>query len=234
MISGGGLRQDGSMPDLETVRVYLVDDHTLVRAGLERVLQASPRITVVGQAGDLDGALAEIGPLAPDVVTVDIALGRRSGLDLLTSMRAQGLNARSIVVTMHDTPTYAERALRAGALGFIGKDAPVDALHAAVLKVARGELAVPETLAQAVIARSGGLATEELNPLALLTDREVEVLRLLGLGKTTRDIADTLGISAKTVETHRVNIKNKLGIDGLGELIRFAVHHLEDPAEQRS
>jgi DNA-binding NarL/FixJ family response regulator len=228
MISGGGLRQDGSMPDLETVRVYLVDDHTLVRAGLERVLQASPRITVVGQAGDLDGALAEIGPI------VDVALGRRSGLDLLTSMRAQGLNARSLVVTMHDTPTYAERALRAGALGFIGKDAPVDALHAAVLKVARGELAVPETLAQAVIARSGGLATEELNPLALLTDREVEVLRLLGLGKTTRDIADTLGISAKTVETHRVNIKNKLGIDGLGELIRFAVHHLEDPAEQRS
>ena len=221
------------MPDLETVRVYLVDDHTLVRAGLERVLQASPRITVVGQAGDVDGALAEIGPLAPDVVIVDIALGRRSGLDLLTSMRAQGLSARSLVVTMHDTATYAERALRAGALGFIGKDAPVDALHAAVLKVARGELAVPDEVAQAVIARSGGLATEDLSPLAPLTDREVEVLRLLGLGKTTREVAETLGISTKTVETHRVNIKTKLRIDGLGELIRFAVHHLDETGELR-
>jgi len=221
------------MPDLETVRVFLVDDHTLVRAGLERVLQSNPRITVVGEAGDVEGALEGLSRLTPDVVIVDIALGRRSGLDLLTSMRAEGMSARALVVTMHDTTTYAERALRAGALGFIGKDAPVDALHAAVLKVARGELAVPDALAQAVLARSGGLATDELNPLAPLTDREVEVLRLLGLGKTTREVAEALGISAKTVETHRVNIKNKLGIDGLGELIRFAVHHLDGTAEQR-
>ena len=221
------------MPDLETVRVFLVDDHTLVRAGLERVLQTNPRLAVVGQAGDVEGALEGVARLSPDVVVVDIALGRRSGLDLLASMHAQGLSARALVVTMHDTATYAERALRAGALGFIGKDAPVDALHAAVLKVARGELAVPDSLAQAVLARSGGLATEDLNPLAPLTDREVEVLRLLGLGKTTREVAEALGISAKTVETHRVNIKNKLGIDGLGELIRFAVHHLDDTVEQR-
>ena len=221
------------MPDLETVRVFLVDDHTLVRAGLERVLQTNPRLAVVGQAGDVEGALEGVARLSPDVVVVDIALGRRSGLDLLASMRAQGLSARALVVTMHDTATYAERALRAGALGFIGKDAPVDALHTAVLKVARGELAVPDSLAQAVLARSGGLATEDLNPLAPLTDREVEVLRLLGLGKTTREVAEALEISAKTVETHRVNIKNKLGIDGLGELIRFAVHHLDDTVEQR-
>ena len=221
------------MPDLETVRVFLVDDHTLVRAGLERVLQTNPRLAVVGQAGDVEGALEGVARLSPDVVVVDIALGRRSGLDLLASMHAQGLSARALVVTMHDTATYAERALRAGALGFIGKDAPVDALHTAVLKVARGELAVPDSLAQAVLARSGGLATEDLNPLAPLTDREVEVLRLLGLGKTTREVAEALGISAKTVETHRVNIKNKLGIDGLGELIRFAVRHLDDTVEQR-
>jgi len=222
------------MPDLESVRVFLVDDHTLVRAGLERVLQSTPRIVVVGQAGDVEGALEGIAATLPDVVIVDIALGRRSGLELLAALRARGASARALVVTMHDTTTYAERALRAGALGFIGKDAPVEALHAAVFKVARGEVAVPDALAQAVLARLGGLATDELNPLATLTDREVEVLRLFGLGKSTREVAETLAISTKTVETHRVNIKNKLGIDGLGELIRFAVHHLDESAEQRT
>ena len=206
------------------IRVFVVDDHPLVREGMLRVLSAVPRYRVVGQAGSAPEALVGLRETLPDVALLDLGLGRGSGLDLLGSIRAEGLPIRCLVVTMHDGPLYAERAIRAGALGFIGKDAPVAELHAAIDRVARGDFSVPEGHAERLattLARSDAPG----DPLGQLTDRETDVLRLLGQGLTTREIATTLGISPKTVETHRVALKAKLGIDHVGALIRFAVEH---------
>jgi DNA-binding NarL/FixJ family response regulator len=207
------------------IRVFVVDDHPLVREGILRVLGANPRYLVVGQAGSAPEALVALRETLPDVALLDLGLGRGSGLDLLGSIRAERLPIRCLVVTMHDGPLYAERALRAGALGFIGKDAPIAELYAALDHVARGDFSVPEGHAERLattLARHDGNG----DPLAQLTDRETDVLRLLGQGLTTREIATTLGISPKTVETHRVALKAKLGIDHVGALVRFAVEHL--------
>lgn len=195
----------------------------MVRSGLMRLLESNPRFKVVGEAATAPDALCALRQQHADVVLVDLALHRGSGLELIHALHIELPLRRCLVVTMHDEALYAERALRAGARGFIGKDAPIADLFDAVLTVARGERYVSGSMREVMLKRFYADTEPSQDAVASLTDRELEVFRLLGLGLTTRDIATRLGISVKTVETHRVNIKNKLRIEGLGELVRFAV-----------
>jgi DNA-binding NarL/FixJ family response regulator len=208
----------------DPVRVFAVDDHALVLDGLCRVIGADPRFRIVGSAATAPEALRALREVATDVVLIDLALGRGSGLDLVHALGAELPGRRCLVLTMHDPALYAERALRAGALGFVGKDVSTRELLEAILKVARGEVVLPDSVRSPMLLRLAGVM-QPIGPseLGALTDREIEILRLLGEGLSTREIAARLGISVKTVETHRANVKAKLRITGLGELIRYAV-----------
>lgn len=203
--------------------MFVVDDHAIVRAGIIRVLVAHPAFLVVGEASSAPEALRLLRDVSTDVVLVDLALQRGSGLDLLHALRDEMPLRRALVVTMHDEALYAERAIRAGARGFIGKDTPVEDLYDAILTVSRGELSVSPRLRDQLLLGAVGATPSAEHHLDALTDRELDVLRLLGLGLTTRQIAERLGISNKTVETHRINIKSKLRIQTIGELIRFSM-----------
>lgn len=216
--------RSATAPPERPISVFAVDDHVLVLDGLCSVLASDPRFLVAGRASSTPEALHRLRQTPADVVLVDLAMGRGSGLDLIRSLQAELPRVRCLVVTMHEPAVYAERVLRAGGRGFIGKDAPTDALFDAILTVGRGQISLPEPVRTRILLHAArGEPVEGSADLHRLTDREIDVLRLFGEGLRTQEVAARLGISPKTVETHRTNLKRKLQIDGLGELIRYAV-----------
>jgi DNA-binding NarL/FixJ family response regulator len=206
-------------------RVFLVEDHPVMREGYAALFARSPGLSVCGEAADATEALVRIREVEPDLALIDLALPGTSGLELIRQLRAFQPDLRVLVVSAHSETLYAERALRAGAQGYVMKDeAP-----ATIVDAARAVLDGERYLSPAM--RSRGVAfdesNEETDPVRQLSNRELEVFRHLGRGRSTREIADALYLSPKTVETYRANIKSKLGIRTAPELIQRATLWVE-------
>ena len=199
-------------------RVVLVDDHPIVRAGLAALIDAEGDLEVCGQAADLDEALAVVDRERPDLVIVDLSLKASSGLDLIRRLAERG--TKTLVASMHDEATYAERALAAGALGYVHKGEATREIVSAIRRVTAGRIYLSESVSEKVVRRAIGVGgRREAGPLEeRLSDRELEIFERIGQGRTTAEIGDALRLSAKTVQTYRQRIKEKLGLETAAEL----------------
>lgn len=208
----------------ETAQVFLVDDHPLVRRGLREVLDAETDLGVCGEAEDLKQALALLAEVDCDLAIVDISLQGPNGVEVIKQLRSQHPDMAILVCSMHDEELYAERALRAGARGYIQKKETPEQVVAAVRRVLGGHFYLSSAMTDRLLGTATGTGVHhEEDPISRLTDREIEVLELLGNALGTRQIAEQLGLSPKTVESHRENIKRKLDLGNHNELIRRAV-----------
>jgi len=209
-------------------KVLLVDDHPFMRAGLGQLIERQPDLVVAGEAGNPAEALRELAKAHPDLVLTDITMPGRSGLEFIKDLHAQDPKLLILVVSMHDEAIYAERALRAGARGYIMKEAGGENLLAAIRQVLRGEVYVsPRMSARILDNLSSRRPRGSSSPIEKLTDREFEIFQLIGHGNSTRDIAEQLHLSPKTVDVHRGHIKEKLGLTDATGLVRHAVRWVE-------
>ena len=205
-------------------RIMLVDDHPVVRHGLAHLITSDPNMEVCCEVDGAEEALQAIARENPDVLVVDITLGGVSGLELIKQVRASHPKVRMLVTSMHDEKLYAERALHAGAMGYVHKQEAVEKIVTAIRQVLHGELYVSPDLAEHMLQRvMQGKEPVGATPIRDLTDRELEVFQLIGAGLTTRKIAERLNLSPKTIETHRDHIKTKLNIASNNELVKCAV-----------
>jgi DNA-binding NarL/FixJ family response regulator len=214
-------------------RVVIVEDHPIVREGLVQVISRQPDLDVVGEAANTRAALSVVRDAKPELVLVDLSLGKEGGLELIKVLAASYPKVATMVLSMHDENIFAERALRAGARGYVTKEEATDVLLAAMRKVLDGEMWFSSRTSSLLLRRF--VAGEKPSPtpqISTLTDREIEVLSLLGAGVGTRSMAERMRVSVKTIESHRAHIKEKLGIQTANELVVFAVRWaVEHPAE---
>jgi DNA-binding NarL/FixJ family response regulator len=206
-------------------RVLIVDDHPIVRQGLRRMIEPEPDLVVCGEVQTEREARAAIRALAPDVVIVDISLAQGDGLELVRDVHAQRPELPMLVLSMHDELIYAERLLAAGASGYIMKQAASDQLLIALRKVLEGETYLSESLA-GNLGRSEGFngMVSGADPIDRLSNRELQVLSLIGRGLSSREAAEALGLSVKTVETHRQSLKRKLNLATNAQLLQYAIN----------
>lgn len=209
-------------------RILLVDDHPFMRAGLGQLIDCQPDLVVGGEAGNPAEALQALARQRPDLILTDLTMPGRSGLEFIKDLRAAHPEVPILVVSMHDEAVYAERALRAGARGYIMKEAGGENLLGAIRQVLRGEIYVSHKMSARILeAVSSRRPRGSSSPIEQLTDREFEVFQLIGQGKSTREIAAELHLSPKTVDVHRGHIKEKLGLRDVTALIRHAVRWVE-------
>lgn len=208
---------------MNTIRLLLADDHTLVRAGIRGLLQGLPGISVVDEAGDGHEAVEKAAALSPDVVLLDISMPNLNGLDAASRIIALPAAPRVVVLSMHPSEEYVLRALRAGCSGYLLKRSAVTELEVAIRAVARGETYLSPAVSKQVVDDYLGRVGHGSGPLDALTPRQREILQLVAEGHTSKDIAQTLGLSFKTVEAHRAQIMERLGLHDLPALVRFAV-----------
>jgi len=209
-------------------RVFLVDDHAMFREGLRQLIEHDPALTVCGDAEDGEKAMDGIRQTNPDVVIVDITLARSSGLDLVKAVKARHEDLPVLVVSMHEESLYAERALRAGAMGYVMKNEPAKTVTAAIHSVLSGEMFLSRKMSSSVISRfMRGQTEEPMSPIETLSDRELEVFRMIGQGKGTRQIAQDLNVSIPTVQSFRNRIKEKLHLKAAPELALHAIHWVQ-------
>lgn len=207
------------------IRVLLVEDHPIVRRGFNLMLAMEPDLMVCGEADNGPEALQKILTLKPDVAVVDLSLKSGSGLELIKHVRAQGSPVRILVFTMRSENLYAERALRAGANGYLTKDEGTEKAVAAIRLLMQGKPYFSEALSAAMMSRLAGRASAPAGTsFESLSDRELEVLELIGDGRSSREIAGQLHISIKTIESHREHLKTKLGLRNASELANYACH----------
>lgn len=214
-----------------TIRVLIVDDHAVVRSGLRHVLEAESDIEVVGEASDMSEAVLEARAQKPDVVLMDVVMPGASGIEATPAVLKEAPEAKVLVLSMQDDPRYVREAFSAGASGYVLKEAADTEVVGAVREVAGGGSYVHPTLgARLVTAEAEERAREEDDPLS---EREREVLGLLALGHTNQEIAESLYLSVRTVETHRSHIMQKLRLSSRAELVRYAIENgfLEEPRE---
>jgi len=208
----------------ERLRVLVVDDHPAIRDAIIGSIESHLDMSIAETAGSSREALDRIESAAPDVAVIDITLAGDDGLDLIRTLGSSHPNVKTVVYSTHDEVIYAERAIRAGALGYVMKSEPTKDLIAAIRAVARGDVYLSATVQKrifhaAATAAQGGLGF----PIDTLTDRELEVVQLLGAGRTVSEIAERLDVGTKTVETYRRHAKEKLGYDRIPDLVQFAV-----------
>ncbi|HEV2456428.1 MAG TPA: response regulator transcription factor [Verrucomicrobiae bacterium] len=209
-------------------RIFIVDDHPMMRQGLAQLIGAEPDLMVCGEAEDAGRALDAVGALKPDLVLADISLPGKNGLELIKDLQAMQPGLQVLVISMHDESLYAERVLRAGGRGYIMKQEGGKKLMQAMRQVLEGRIYVSEKISAGILETlSGSRAGTQSSPMETLSDRELEVFQLIGQGKGTRDVADALHLSVKTVDVHRANIKAKLKLNSASELIRYAVRWTE-------
>jgi DNA-binding NarL/FixJ family response regulator len=209
-------------------RLFILDDHPMMREGLAQIINHETDLTVCGEAGTGREAVDLVARLKPDLLLADISLPDKSGLEVIKDLLALQAELAVLVISMHDESLYAERVLRAGARGYIMKQEGGRKLLEAIRRVLSGQIYVSEKISANILESFSGRRNDAPRPaIENLTDREFEVLRLLGEGKGTRDIAGLLHLSGKTVEAHRANLKRKLELQTAGELVRFAVRWVE-------
>ena len=205
-------------------RILVVDDHPILREGLLQSINREPDLMVCGEAENAHQALGAISKLKPDLVLVDIGLPGKSGLELVKDVRTVHPELPVLVLSMHDESLYAERVLRAGARGYIMKHERPANLIEAIRTVLNGKVYVSEKMAARILdVFSGQRPKGSRVPLARLTDREFEILELLGQGKSSREVAKALHLSVKTVDTHRTHLKGKLKLRSALQLTHYAV-----------
>jgi DNA-binding NarL/FixJ family response regulator len=207
----------------EKKRIFIVDDHPMMRQGFGQLIGDEPDLEVCGEAGDAGTTLNAVNKLKPDLLLADITLPDKNGIELIKDLQAMQPALAVLVISMHDESLYAERVLRAGARGYIMKQEGGKKMMQAIREVLNGRIAVSEKMSARILEIfSGRRAETERSPIERLTDREFEVFQLTGQGKGTRAIAEQLHLSVKTVEVHRANIKEKLGLKSAPELISYA------------
>jgi len=207
---------------MKPIRVLIADDHALVRAGIRALVEKIEGVVVVGEAGKGKEAIELIKKLKPNLVLLDITMPEGSGFDVLDGLTKDFPEVRVIVLTVHEAGEYAIRALREGAAGFLPKSAASTELEQAIQTVIRGEVYIsPETSRKTLLEYGKGATKREL--LATLSPRQREVLRLIAEGRTTKQIAQELEISVKTVESHRAQLMERLDIHDVAGLVRYAI-----------
>lgn len=215
-------------------RIALIDDHALLRRGLAELINSEDDLEVCGEAADPSSALELIEREQPDLSVVDISLQEGSGLELIKQIKSQHPDVDVIVLSMHDENLYAERTLRAGAKGYVNKEAAADTVIKAIREVLAGRVYLSDRMSDRILHRIVDRdAMPEESPIDTLSDRELEVLELIGRGLTTRQIARQLHLSRKTIDTYRDHLKTKLQLNTANELVRYAVAWTlgkEDPA----
>jgi DNA-binding NarL/FixJ family response regulator len=206
-----------------TIRVVIADDHALMREGLRRILATDPAFTIVGEAKDGHEALAAVRAGGFDVLLLDLSMPGRGGIELVRQVKTERPELKVLVLSMHDEQQFAERAIRAGASGYLTKDTAGTQLVAALHKIAAGGLFITPAVAEALAMRLQGPADEL--PHKRLSDREHEVFLLLAAGESLTAIAQRLHLSVKTVSTHKTHIFEKMKLGSLAELVRYALAH---------
>ncbi|MBW2508342.1 MAG: response regulator transcription factor [Deltaproteobacteria bacterium] len=210
-------------------KILIVDDHPVLRRGLGALIDATADLVVCGEAATGLDALAHVENDDPDLVIIDLLLGDKDGLELVKEMKARHAEIPTLVLSMLDENVYAERALKAGARGYVTKQELDDTVLRAIRCMLAGEIYMSDRLRDRFAKKFiAGEAAEADLRVSLLSDRQLQVFRLIGQGRSTRQIADSLQLSVKTVETHRDNIKLKLSIDSSAELIRHAMRWVDD------
>lgn len=205
-------------------KVFVVDDHPIVRQGLSLLINQEPDLTVCGEAEELHAALQKITNCRPDILIVDISLNGPDGLELLKSVRCRDASLPVLILSMHEESIYAERALRAGANGYIMKQEATETVLVALRRILNREIYVSERVASKMLRQYiVGSATAKPSPVSDLSDRELEVFRLIGEGHGTRQIAEELHLSVKTVESYQAHIKEKLSLRSARELMQHAI-----------
>jgi len=207
-------------------RILLVDDHPMMRQGLAALIGSEPDLEICGQAENAAKAMAALAAHPTDLVLLDLTLPDKNGVEVIKDMRALHPAVRVLVVSMHDEAIYAERVLRAGARGYIMKQEGGPKLLQAIREVLAGQISVSEKVSARILELFSGRSSGA-SPMEKLTDREFEVFQLIGQGLATRQIAAKLHLSVKTVEVHRLHIKEKLAVTSAPELVRFAVRWVE-------
>ena len=222
------------------IRIVLADDHDILRQGLKLLLETQPDMQVVGEARTGVAAVTQTQTLQPDIVVMDISMAEMDGLEACQQIRKQQMHTQVLILTMHESEEYFLQSLRMGAAGYIVKKAAPADLCSAVRTIAHGgaflypglaralirAYLTPETTLQASPQQQSTVQSSTLSQaLAVLTSREMEVLKLVAAGRTNQEIADQLVISIKTVQAHRANMMEKLGLHDITQLVRFAIYH---------
>jgi DNA-binding NarL/FixJ family response regulator len=214
----------------EKSRIFIVDDHAMFREGLRQLIEREPDFSVCGDVATASEALPAILKRKPDLVIVDISLSGTSGIDLIKAIREQHDDLPVLVVSMHEEKLYAERALRAGALGYVMKQEPGKTVKAAIRKVLGGTMHLSEAMSATMLAkyRGGNQTVRPASPIEALSDRELEVFRMLGQGKGVRLIAEEMRLTIPTVNSFRNRIKEKLALKSSTEVMLHAVQWLRE------
>lgn len=210
--------------NLENKKIFIVDDHPLIRQGLANLIAHELDMDLAGEAGDAGEALLKIKKTKPDLVIIDINLKGSSGIDLTTTLLSLYPSLLILIISMHDESLYVERVLKAGAKGYLMKDKAPTHVISAINKILSGDVYISESMKESFVnkAISGGKSLRGASPEGL-SNRELEVLQLVGQGLSTRQIGDTLHVSIKTIDSHYANIKTKLNLKNSHSLIQYAV-----------
>jgi len=209
-------------------RVFIVDDHPIVRKGIADLLRQAPDMEVCGDAATIEDALRKIAELAPELVVVDLSLPGAGGLDLLKDLSLRHPELKAVVLSMHDETLFAERALRAGARGYVMKQEAVNELETALRRVLDGKIYLSPAMSERLLhLLARGKAPSDGSPLERLSDRELEVFEMIGRGMATREIARKLHLSVKTIESHREHIKGKLALPTAAKLVQHAAQWVQ-------
>ncbi|MEN6413289.1 MAG: response regulator transcription factor [Veillonellales bacterium] len=213
---------------MDKIRIIIADDHAVLRSGLKALLNCSPQFEVIGEVGDGLEVLKMVEELTPDVLILDLSMPGMSGVDCLKEIRSRNLSCRVLVLTMYDDEEYIKEVMRAGADGYVLKKSADTELIEGILKIHAGKRYLNETISQTLIdslLHSSVNEPDSRNPYVLLSIREREVLRFLAQGHTNSEIAKLLSISAKTVDTYRSRVMNKLNVRKKSELVNYAIHY---------
>ena len=219
-------RQGTSQKAGDRTRVIIVDDHPAIREALSEIIRAKMDLELCGEVGSADAAFQLVEKVQPHVAIIDISLEDAHGLDLVQNLRAQHPDLHVVIFSMYDESIYAERALRAGASGYVMKSEPTPSVVEAIRTVAQGEIYLSRRMASRILSKVAMGRSSNSGPgfaIDELTDREMAVFQMLGQGNSVEDIAECLSLSRKTVETYRRRAKEKLGFDSVSELLQYAI-----------
>jgi DNA-binding NarL/FixJ family response regulator len=222
--TGGGGSSTIAPNEPKKFRVVVIDDHAVVRQGLAELINDQPDLMACGEAQSPPEALKVIADAKPNAAVVDITLAGGDGIELCRQIHEQWPSIAILVLSMHEESLYAERVLRAGAMGYVMKQEPQETVMAAIRRVLKGETYLSDRVAAKLLRSfTGNRSSTDTAPLERLSDRELQIFRLIGEGRSVKDIADTLFLSPKTIETHKEHIKQKLNLESSNDLLRYAI-----------